>query len=42
VQMCLSSYVISMSEVHVFVLVKWMEKVLSKLKESRLALNHLF
>jgi len=31
-----------MSEVHVLLLVNWTKKVLSKFKENKLALNHLF
>jgi len=42
VRICLSSYVIGMSEVHVLLLVNWVIQVLSEFKESKLALTHLF
>jgi len=39
---CSSSYLISASEVHLLALLNWIKWVLSKLKNSKFYLNHLF
>ena len=39
---CLSSYFICMSEMHVVLLVNWINRVLSRFREREFSLNHLF